>query len=183
MHALRGTTVLPPRRTRTPVTVGELRPDGRLDRLMKVRKPHRRSCPLSTNHLSVVKRLKSLAIGAVSIAAVATGAYALGPVAPAHAATTYGGCTITPTLPTADSAVSPTGETLVNYRGGVFCPLGKTARVQRERWEQDLGPPISSPGPPPLPCSPRCGGTSIPCPTPTASGTTTRRSIRKCDCR
>ncbi len=96
---------------------------------------------MSTNHLSVLQRLSRLAIGAVSIAAVATGASALGPVAPAHAATTYGGCTITPSLPTADSAVSPTGETLVNYRGGVFCPLGKTARVQRERWEQDLGAP------------------------------------------
>jgi hypothetical protein len=93
------------------------------------------------NHPSVVKRLRRLTIGAVSIAALATGAYALSPAAPAHAATSYGGCTITPTLPTADSAVSPTGETLVNYRGGVFCPLGKTARVQRERWEQDLGAP------------------------------------------
>ena len=72
---------------------------------------------MSTNHLSVLQRLSRLAIGAVSIAAVATGAYALGPVAPAHAATTHGGCTITPSLPTADSAVSPTGETLVNYRG------------------------------------------------------------------
>jgi hypothetical protein len=96
---------------------------------------------MSTNHLSIPQRLSRLAIGAVSIAAVATGAYGLSPAAPAHAATTYGGCTITPTVPTADSAVSATGETLVNYRGGVFCPLGKTARVQRERWEQDLGGP------------------------------------------
>ena len=95
---------------------------------------------MSVNHHSVLQRLTRLALCAASTAAVATGAFMISPASPAEAATTFQGCTITPTTPTAASSVGPTGETLVDYRGGVWCPLGKLAEVQRERWEQDAGP-------------------------------------------
>jgi hypothetical protein len=87
------------------------------------------------------RRQARLAIGVLSIAGVATGASLFSPVVPAQAATTYEGCTVTPTLPTADTAITLTGTKLVNYRGSVFCPAGKIAEVYRERWEQDLGAP------------------------------------------
>jgi hypothetical protein len=91
--------------------------------------------------LTSLRRLGRLAIGVVSIAAVAAGASLISPVAPAQAATTYEGCTVTPTLPTADNAITLTGARLVNYRGSLLCPSGKIAEVYRERWEQDLGAP------------------------------------------
>ena len=94
-----------------------------------------------TNHLSALRRLGRLAAGMLTITAAATGASLLSPVVPAQAATTYEGCTVTSTLPTADSAITLSGDRLVNYRGSLLCPPGKIAEVYRERWEQDLGAP------------------------------------------
>jgi hypothetical protein len=76
--------------------------------------------------------VKGLVAGAGALAAL------VAPVAlaaPAQAQTNWDGCTITPTVPT--SAFTSTGQKVINYRGGVFCPLGKTARVERQRWEED----------------------------------------------
>ena len=92
------------------------------------------------NH-SILARLSRLAIGAVSTVALATGSYALTPIAPAQAATTFEDCTVSPTVPTASDDVGPNGETMVDYRGGVYCAAGLTAEVEREQWEQDLGAP------------------------------------------
>lgn len=96
---------------------------------------------MPASHLSVRQRLTRLAIGVVSTAAVATGAYAFSPVTAAQAATIHSGCTMTPSAPTASNIVDQYGQKLVNYRGTVICtsPIGKTVEIQRERWEEDPG--------------------------------------------